>query len=123
MMKHVLAVSCFFVCALAGAQTPPVYLGTWKVTWQGERRLQEAVLKVSESGGTWKAATSSRNDPCVGREAPISFEEINGDEATLRLKFSEALRGCADTTIKLKKLSDKAMTGTREAVEMTFTRE
>ena len=122
MVRWGLSTCCLFACALASAQTPPAFVGTWKVTWQGARPL-EARLVVSESGGTWQTFATSRTDPCVGREVPIAFEEINGDEATVRLKFSEALRVCVDITIRIKKLSEKALAGTRGATVLTITRD
>jgi hypothetical protein len=105
------------------AQTPAAFVGTWKVTWQGAKAMLEAKLVVSESGGTWKTISYNREDPCVGLEAPIVVDKVNGDEARIRLKFSEAMSGCSDATIRVKKLNDNAMSGTRGKAELTITRQ
>ena len=51
-------------------------------------------------------------DGCLGREVAIAFEEINGD-GRIHLKYAEALPGCADSTIRIRKVNENEMTGTR----------
>ncbi len=130
--KHTLAAcsAIVFVCGAAAitsvayAQTTAAaFAGTWTVTWQGARTPQQARLVITESGGTYKASTRPREDPCIGREAPITLQDIDGQEATVLLKFSEALQGCADGKLRIKKIDDKTMTGMRGQAVLTITRD
>ncbi|MCA0242681.1 MAG: hypothetical protein LCI02_17665 [Proteobacteria bacterium] len=123
MFKRALGILCLAASALASAQTPSAFLGTWTVTWDGGKRPQQARLVITESGGTWKQAASTKLDPCLGREVPVSLEGVDGDAATIHLKFSEALPGCTDVKIKVRKLNDKALAGTRGQAEVAFARE
>ena len=112
-----------FIYGLLGAQTSPSFTGSWKVAWQGEKRLEEATLVIlDDGGGTWKTSTSSRMNNCVGMAVPIAVKKIADDEATVKLKFSEVLTGCIDSTLKLKLIDDKTMTGTRGKFDLTISR-
>lgn len=111
------------VSTLCSAQTPTDFSGSWKVTWQGETRPQEAKLVINDTVGTWKTFASSRYDGCVGKEVQISLERVSDVEAIVKLKFSEAVTGCADGTIKLKKIDEKNMTGLRGKAELTVVRQ
>ncbi len=96
------------------------------MTWQSPSRAEQARLVISESGGTWKTVFPYKItfNQCLGREVAIAFEEINGDEARIRLKYAEALPGCADSTIRIRKVNENEMTGTRWGkTELTITRE
>ena len=115
------------------AQSPNPFVGTWKVTWeqqtrgsgviQGGTREFEAEMIIAASGGSWKTlGASSRSDPCVGREVPIAIEKQTDDEVHVRLKFSEAVQGCTDSMVLLKRVDDKKLTGTRGNRELTATK-
>ena len=124
--RQALTFSFLCACSFAQAQTPPAFVGSWKVTWHSSSRPEQARLVISESGGTWKTAFPYKTtfNQCLGREVGIAFEEIKGDEARIRLKYAEALPGCADSTIQIRKLNENQMTGTRWGkTELTITRE
>lgn len=123
MVKLILLFLLVCMQSLSIAQTPDAFQGTWKVTWQGERRPQEARLVITQSGGTWKTAAFAKHDHCVGIETPIHIEQVDGNAAKIRLKFSEALHGCSDATIHIKKVDEKSMTGSRGRAELSITRE
>lgn len=54
---------------------------------------------------------------------PISLENIDGEEATVLLKFSEALQGCPYLKLQTKKLDDKTMTGSFGKTAANLTRD
>jgi hypothetical protein len=123
-LRLVLLLLVFGIHASLSAQTSLSFTGSWKVAWQGEKRLEEATLVIAEDGGgTWRTATSSRTNNCVGKEVPISLKKTADNEATVKLKFSEVLPGCADSTLKLKLLDEKSMSGTRGKFDLTAVRE
>ena len=116
------------------AQSPNPFVGTWKVTWeqqtrgrgviQGGTRDFEAEMIIAASGGSWKTLGVSRSDdPCVGREVAIAIEKQTDDEIHVRLKFSEVAQGCTDSTVRLKRVDDKKLTGTRGKSEVTATKQ
>ncbi len=126
MRRHAWSVLCLCACGFTQAQTPTTFVGTWKVTWQSQSRAEQARLVISESGGTWKTALPYKItfNQCLGREVPIAFEEVKGDEARIRLKYAEALPGCSYSTIQVRKVNENEMTGTRWGkTELTLTRE
>lgn len=106
----------------ATGQTNP-FLGNWSVTWEGGRRNYEATLVITQSGGTWRTlANKSRNDNCVGLEAPIAIQSTTSDAMTIQLKFSDALQGCTDSKVILKRVDENTLTGTRGRSELKLTR-
>ena len=121
--RKTLTLLAIAVSTLSSAQTATDFSGSWKVTWQGETRPQEAKLVISDTRGTWRTFASSRTDGCVGKEVPISLERLADGEAVVKLKFSEVLTGCVDATIKLKKIDEISMTGLRGKAELTVVRQ
>ncbi|BEP95796.1 hypothetical protein GmRootA79_41800 [Acidovorax sp. A79] len=111
------------IATVAHAQTPAPFVGIWTVAWQGVRTPQQARLVITESGGTYKSNATSRDDPCVGKQVPIVLEDVDGEEATVLLKFSEALHGCTDRKLKIKKVDDKNMMGSFGKTAATITRD
>ena len=112
------------LCPLAAnAQDPTPFLGNWQARWESERRPQEARVRITETGGSWQTLASRRHQPCNGKEAPIALEKIGPETAILRLKFSEALAGCQDGVVHLKRITPNRMSGKRGEYEIEFTRE
>lgn len=115
------------------AQSPNPFVGTWKVTWEqmtrgigvvpGGMRTFEAEMIIAASGGSWKTSSSRGDDPCVGKEVPIAIEKQTDDELNVRLKFSEVVQGCSDAMVRLKRVDDKKLTGTRGKSELTATKQ
>lgn len=108
---------------VAHAQTPAAhFVGTWNVEWQGARTPQQARLIITESGGTFQRSARTKFDPCVGAEAPIALQDINGQDATVLVKYSEALQGCADWKLQIQKIDDQTMTGKRGSAVLSIKR-
>lgn len=106
----------------AQAQVPAPFVGTWKATWATERKSYEAVMTVTDSGGTWQTATRGESNPCAGREVPLKVEAAAATELKLQLQFSEVIPGCQNVSVTLKAGPDGAVTGTRNKYELTLTR-
>lgn len=121
MKQLVLVVACSLAVPTAFAQTPASLLGSWDASWQANRRMGEARLVLTSTGGTWKSLGSSREDnACAGKEAPVSVESQKDDQAVITLKFSEVLSGCQDSKVTVRLTSPDTMTGTRGDREITF---
>lgn len=123
LLRTVLAASCWVGSSLAIAQAGPPFVGSWKVSWQGDRRMEQARLVITESGGTWRSARSIRMNACVGRETPIALEPVSTDRLKVRLKFSEVLQGCPDSLITLRSADGQTITGMRGSAELTLERQ
>ena len=58
----------------ASAQDASLYDGQWHVkAVPPTGRSYEVVVKLKDKGGPWKALASNREEPCAGRESPITF--------------------------------------------------
>ena len=117
----VVAYSC--VTLPSFAQDTNSYNGNWKVVGSvpGSGSYQ-ADLRIEGDAGSWQALVTNRDDPCVGRKVPISVLSATSEELTFRIKMSEALAGCQDSTAKLKRVDDSTLKGTRGRQELTATR-
>lgn len=112
--RSLLVLGVSLACAgLAWAQVPAPFVGTWKVTWQTDKRLLEAEMNVTPGGGTWQTATMDRHNPCAGREVPLKVESASGDSVQFSLQFSEVVAGCQNVAVVLKAEPDGKVTGTR----------
>lgn len=98
------------------------FIGQWTVTWEGQKKPLQADLEITATGGRWQTASSSRSDPCVGREGAIEGEPKGPDEMTFTVKLSVALTGCKDFRIHLRREADGKITGRRGEAELTLTR-
>lgn len=122
-MLSVSALALWAACTCALAQTTAAFVGTWRVSWQGDTRPLEAKLTLSETGGTWKTlGVSARGNACMGREVDVVVESATDTDAQLRLKYSE-LAGCTDLKVTLKKVDDKTLTGFRGKSELSLVRD
>lgn len=108
---------------IASAQSVNPFFGKWKAEWQTEKRTEEAHFTLNDKGGTWKTLAKSKSNPCVGREVGIEIVKSSPDEMTLKLKFSEAITGCTDSTLHLKRVDDKTIAGRRGKADLKLTRE
>jgi hypothetical protein len=104
----------------AYGQVPTQFVGTWKATWQTDKKSYEAVMTVTETGGTWQTATLDKNNPCAGREVPMKVESSSATEVQLQLRFSEVMTGCQNVNVALKVASDGTVTGTRSKYDLTL---
>jgi hypothetical protein len=115
---------------LAAAGSPPAFaqvaapfVGAWKVSWQPDRRKYDAVMTVTENGGSWQTYAQSQVNPCVGREVPMKVETATSNEVKFLLQFAEAIPGCPNATVILKAAADGTVTGTRSKFELTLSRQ
>lgn len=119
-----LAGALSMAAAVACAQVPAAFHGTWKVVWQGKTQELNSQLVLRESGGSWQTYhVTSKSDACQGREVPVAVASAASDAVTLKLKFSEVMAGCNDVTVKLRREADGAVTGTRSNQPVTLVRQ
>ena len=105
-------------CNSAFAQVAAPFVGTWKTHWQSDQKPYSAVMKVTETGGTWQTFTKDKNNPCAGREVPMKVDSATPTEVKFTLQFSEAIPGCTNTTVKLNAAPDGTVTGMRSKFEL-----
>lgn len=122
-LKHILFLMLAICSVAAFSQPANPFLGKWKVTWEGAKQIYQATLIIDGTGGSWKTLAHNRHDPCVGKEVPIAIQSSSADAMTIKLKFSEVLQGCTDSTVKLTRVDDKTFTGKRGKSDLVLSRE
>jgi|JI10StandDraft_1071094.scaffolds.fasta_scaffold33186_8 hypothetical protein len=109
---------CFLAIAIglplaAAAQAPHPWSGTWTLEFDGSRTSDlEGTVVVQGDGGSWRVATQSKKNPCVGREAPIVVKSATAEELVFEVDRASVLKGCRNWTMTFKKVDDKTLQGT-----------
>ena len=99
------------------------FIGNWKVEWQTDKQTYTADMEVGETGGSWKTATMSRNNPCFGRKVPLKYNSATEDSLDITLMFSEVITGCNNASVKLKVDDKGVVSGKRSGYELQMKRE
>jgi hypothetical protein len=108
----------------AFAQDAANYSGKWRAqVTPPSGKTFEAYVVIDDKAGTWQAMATNRNDPCVGRPVPIAVLTATNDELTFRIKHSEAIPGCVDSTVQVTRVDDKSMKGTRGKQALVLVRD
>lgn len=110
--------------SLAGAQqVPAAFIGHWQAQWQTDRQSYSAELEVTDTGGSWQTATSSRANPCFGRKVPLRHDRVTPNSLDITLMFSDVIQGCKNATVKLQLDDQGKVTGQRSGYDLTLTRD
>jgi hypothetical protein len=124
MRSSILATCLIGFVALASAQDAVNYSGKWRAqVTPPSGKTYEAYVVIEDKAGTWQAMTASRNDPCVGRPVPIAVLTATADQLSFRIKHADAIPGCVDSTVRVDKVDDKTMKGTRGTQSLVLIRE
>ena len=91
---------------------PTRFVGKWTVT-TGKKVGPSGRLVITESGGTWKTFSQSRDDPCVGREARWKSVLLTQRPSNYLSGIPEAVQGCKDTQVELELIDAQRATGKR----------
>ncbi len=116
-----------FAPLLAAAQdavASPSFDGAWEALLQSPTgREYRADLTLERGAGLWQLAIRSTADPCTGLPTPARWAPAEGQGFTLDLLASQALTGCADSTIVFQPVDAKTYRGrARGGFEITLTR-
>jgi hypothetical protein len=127
-VTHLTIASTLFCIAVAFspaalAQVSAPFIGSWKATWQTDAKSYDAVLNVTEKGGSWQTYVRNENNPCAGREIPMKVESASPTEVRFLLQFSETIPGCQNVKVVLQATPDGKVTGTRSKYELTLVRQ
>jgi hypothetical protein len=124
MRTKILAACLLAFVAGVSAQEAANYSGKWlaQVT-PPSGKTYEANVVIDGAAGTWQAMASNRNDPCVGRPVPIAVLTATADQLTFRIKHAEAIPGCVDSTVRVNRVDDKTMKGSRGTQPLVLTRD
>jgi hypothetical protein len=110
--------------APAPIAVPAPFVGTWKVSWQGQSKPLTAEMVLTDSGGRWHTFNAaSKTNSCQGREVPIAVQSASPDAVTLHLQFSEVINGCGNVTVKLQRGADGTLSGTRSGEPLTLVKQ
>jgi hypothetical protein len=123
-MKSPVFIASLLLCisTFSSAQAPVDFSGNWDVKWQENNLQLGAKLSIQNETGTWQMFAQTRKNPCFAAVAPIELKRTGDNKATLALKYSAALNGCADGMVFINKVDANTMTGKRGGIDMTFTR-
>ena len=108
---------------LALAQVAKPFLGKWSVEWQTDRQRYDAVMVITESGGTWQTYIRRRSNPCAGREVQMQHDKVTVDTLEMTLKFEDAIPGCRNARVRLKVDDQGTVTGKRSDHELQLKRD
>jgi hypothetical protein len=110
---RILATMCLTLAASAIAQETNPYNGTWHAEFESAAQgaKLEGTVVIKDQGGTWDMLARKGNNPCVGREVPITMQKASADELVFEINRSKALPGCNDGIAKLKRTDDKTLEG------------
>jgi hypothetical protein len=105
-----LAALALVSAALAQSTNP--YNGKWTISFDGRKTADLAgTVVVKDEGGVWDVVARSSNNPCVGREYPITVQKTSADELTFTVNRAKTLTGCKDSMYTFRKVDDKTMKG------------
>jgi hypothetical protein len=98
------------------AQEPNAYLGTWtgSMATSGAKVLP-LELSITETGGTWRflrGGTGTRENPCVGKEFPVTVVSRSQAELQFEVKGSSVIQGCVDEPGVLRPVDAQNLEGT-----------
>lgn len=108
---------------LAQVQVAKPFLGKWNVEWQTDQQRYEAVMVVTESGGTWQTYIRRRSNPCAGREVQMQQDKVTPDTLEMTLKFEDAIPGCRNARVRLQVDDKGTVTGKRSEHELQLKRD
>lgn len=125
MKRSAFAALGLLLASLALAQSPNAFHGTWKVTWQGTKKVNEAKLQLAMEDSSWQiiGPGSSKDDPCGNRKAPVTLEPRGETQAVLKIRYSEVLAGCTDRTVRMTLTSPGSAKGQRGSTELEMVKE
>jgi hypothetical protein len=115
------AVAFATLATIATAQSQDSYDGTWKATFKGTTRLLEARVVIKGTGGSWKTFATSRDNRCIGLEAPITVTTATADALNFAARFSDVIAGCENFTVEVKR-DGAVLKGTRGGVPVEMVR-
>ena len=107
--------------ALADAAAP--FLGKWNVEWQTDQHRYQAVMVVTETGGTWQTYIQRRSNPCAGREVQMQHDKATPDTLEMTLKFEDAIPSCRNARVRLQADDKGTVTGKRSDHELQLKRD
>ncbi len=110
---------------LALAQVPVAkpFLGKWSVEWQTDQSRYDAVMTITETGGTWQTYIRRRSNPCAGREVQMQHDKVTADTLEMTLKFEDAIPGCRNARVRLQVDDKGTVTGKRSEHELQLKRD
>ena len=101
--------------SLAIAQEKISLDGRWLAEYprRNNATMLEAVVVLKGSSGTWNVTPPSvrARNPCLGRDYPIAVIAESAESVDLAVRGSQALTGCSDLSVKLKRIDDKTLEG------------
>jgi hypothetical protein len=109
--------------SLCMAQAAKPFVGKWNVEWQTDQHRYEAVMVITESGGTWQTYVRRRSNPCAGREVQLQHDQTTPNSLDMTLKFEDAIPGCKNARVKLQVDDKGTVTGKRSEYELQLKRD
>lgn len=96
----------------AFAQEYQLYNGEWKASYKSPKGYsREGTVIFDGEGGKWDTLTKSKTSKCIGLPAPITVRRATEEGIVFEINRSQALRGCKDETIKLKRVDENTLQG------------
>ncbi|WP_326539839.1 hypothetical protein [Pseudorhodoferax sp.] len=111
-MRH-LVLACMLAAASAALAQANPYEGKWTAKYTtANGNLAQAEVVVQGMGGSWdRLGGKARSDRCTFGAAPIEVASATADELMFKVLRSQALQGCTDMQLTLRRVDDKTLQG------------
>lgn len=102
---------------VTAAQEANPYNGTWIASWTGDmgdlfEPQAAAEVNITGNRGTWRMLRRPARASCAQLDWPVEVVRATNQGLGLRVHASEALQGCRDFGVRLKRASETRLEGT-----------
>lgn len=125
MFRRILLLTFCVAAGSAFAQASGSLTGKWHANYPSPSGTpREAKVSIDGTSGTWQVTSFDKFDKCVGLKIPLTISKATPNAFTLSLSGSRALKGCADSQWRLKRVDDKTFNVTfRDGRTLVMTRQ
>jgi hypothetical protein len=110
--------------AVAFAEGPQSYDGTWKAEFVGRAgATRDGKVVIQGTTGSWDMAVRVRNDPCQGRAYPITVTSATDSELVFRIERAATLAGCKDGKASLRRVDERTLEGQFDGFKLRMLRD
>ena len=111
------AITALCICFSAISQDAASLDGTWLAKFPApstafNKGSREAKLVIANGAGTFQLSFKAREDPCIGREFPITISNVSTEGFDIDVQASKVLAGCQNFTWKPKRAEGGGYEGT-----------
>jgi hypothetical protein len=101
--KTFAALLAAYLSTHAGGQGVTTLDGKWTASFTSPNRSMAGAWVVINGGeGTWKTQGAPRDNPCFGKETPLTIDQSSTESVTMKILYSKLMAGCQDASLSVK---------------------